>query len=114
MEGLSIGDLTHHFQYSIVAVHGLNGDAYKTWTSDKGDICWLNDKSLLPKYLPKARILTWGYNANVTAPKGGTTSADRILQHAHTLVAQLHADRKVRSNISISSKSNHHSCIKVI
>lgn len=80
---------------SIVAVHGLNGDASTTWTSNKGKICWLNDKDLLPKYLPNARILTWGYNANVMSTKGRNTSADRVLQHAHTLIAQLVADREV-------------------
>lgn len=51
---------------------------------------------LLPKYLPNARILTWGYNANVLSLKGRTTSSDRVLQHAQTLVAQLQADREVR------------------
>jgi len=35
-----------------------------------------------------------GYNANVTALLGDTSS-DRILQHAQTLVAQLEADRSV-------------------
>jgi hypothetical protein len=33
---------------SIVAVHGLNGDAVKTWTSESGNICWLNHPDLLP------------------------------------------------------------------
>ena len=80
---------------SIVAVHGLNGDAHSTWTSDKGNICWLNHVDLLPKYLPNARILTWGYNANVISLKGRSTSSDRVLQHAQTLVAQLQADREV-------------------
>lgn len=39
-------------------------------------------------------MLSWGYNANVTALLGDTSS-DRILQHAQTLVAQLEADRSV-------------------
>ena len=78
---------------SIVAVHGLNGDAMKTWTS--GNICWLNHPDLLPKYLKRARVLTWGYNANISSLAGKSTSSDRILQHAQTLIAQLHADRDV-------------------
>ena len=75
-------------------MHGLNGDAFRTWTTEKSGICWLGDKDLLPKALKNARILTWGYNANVTSLLG-STSSDRILNHAQTLVAQLEADRAV-------------------
>ena len=82
-------------------MHGLNGDAYATWTSDKNDTCWLNHKDMLPKYLPSARILTWGYNANVVSTKGRCTSSDRILQHAQTLVAELWADRQVWSPLGL-------------
>lgn len=49
---------------------------------------------MLPKALPNARILTWGYNANVHSFMG-STSSDTILEHAHTLIAQLQADREV-------------------
>ena len=49
---------------------------------------------MLPKVLKKARILTFGYNANVTSLLG-STSSDRVLQHAQNLVAQLEADRAV-------------------
>lgn len=79
---------------SIVAVHGLNGHRLKTWTSENRETSWLCDKDMLPKIVSNARILSWGYNANVTALMG-STSSDRILQHAHTLVAQLEADRSV-------------------
>lgn len=79
---------------SIVAVHGLNGHALKTWTTENSQSSWLSDKEMLPKVVHNARILTWGYDANVTALLG-SASSDRILQHAHTLVAQLEADRSV-------------------
>jgi hypothetical protein len=54
-------------ELSIVAVHGLNpinveSYAYTTWTSD--DKLWLRD--FLPKVLPRARMLIFGYNANAT------------------------------------------------
>ena len=49
---------------------------------------------MLPKAIPNARILTWGYNADVHAFLGHTSS-DRIMQHAHTLIAQLQTDREV-------------------
>ena len=80
--------------FSIVAVHGLYGDALQTWTSDRSKALWLRDAEMLPKAAPNARILTWGYNADVHAFLGHTSS-DRIMQHAHTLVAQLQTDREV-------------------
>lgn len=51
---------------SIVAVHGLNPlntefHAEHTWTAD-GKL-WLRD--FLPKDLPNARVLLFGYNSNV-------------------------------------------------
>ena len=80
--------------FSIVAVHGLYGNALQTWTSDQSKALWLRDAEMLPKAVPNARILTWGYNADVHAFLGHTSS-DRIMQHAHTLVAQLQTDREV-------------------
>jgi hypothetical protein len=80
--------------HSIVAVHGLNGDPFRTWTTEESGKMWLGDPSLLPSNLKNSRILTYGYNAMV-ATMFGKTSSDRILQHAHTLIAQLVADREV-------------------
>ena len=58
---------------SIVAVHGLNptnaeSHAYTTWVS--GDKLWL--EHFLPEALPRARILIFGYNANVTVDSSTT------------------------------------------
>jgi hypothetical protein len=75
-------------------VHGLNGDAFETWTTKKTKKFWLGDPDLLPAHLKRARILTYSYHADVTSWLG-KTSSDRILEHAHTLVAQLVADRQV-------------------
>jgi len=83
-------------EIDIVAIHGLNGGPIKTWTSEPENICWLDHPDFIPKYIKRARVLTWGYNANITSVTGRTTSSDRVLQHAQTLVAQLHADRDVR------------------
>ena len=80
---------------SIVAVHGLNGDAFKTWTTNKTNKFWLGDADLLPAHLKRTRILMFSYNASVTA-LFEKTSSDQILQHAHTLVAELVAVREVR------------------
>ncbi|KAF8860799.1 hypothetical protein BDZ45DRAFT_713533 [Acephala macrosclerotiorum] len=77
-------------QVDIVAVHGLNGGAISTWTASNGK-CWLGDPEFLPKRLPQSRVLTWGYNATVV---GKTTSTERVMHHAHTLIASLCADRE--------------------
>ncbi|KAK2748457.1 hypothetical protein FQN55_004397 [Onygenales sp. PD_40] len=79
-------------EVDIVAVHGLNGNATATWTARPENICWLNHPDFLPKYIRNARVLVWGYNANVSSITG-PTSSNRILQHAQTLVHQLEADR---------------------
>ena len=78
---------------SIVAVHGLNGHPFKTWTTHNTSKFWLGDADLLPFHLKQARILTFGYNAAVTSLLG-KTSSDRIMQHAQTLIAELVADRE--------------------
>ena len=83
---------------SVVAVHGLNGDALKTWTTDKTNKFWLGDTDILPADLKRCRILTFSYNATVAA-LFGRTSSDRILQHAQTLIAELVADRDVISRL---------------
>ncbi|EFQ99028.1 LipA and NB-ARC domain-containing protein [Nannizzia gypsea CBS 118893] len=45
----------------LVAVHGLNGDAFMSWKHKDTGVMWLKD--LLPASLPNARIMTFGYNS---------------------------------------------------
>ena len=82
-------------RHSVIAVHGLNGDPFATWTVEESQKMWLRDPSLLPSNLKNSRVLTYGYDAMVTAVLG-KASSDRILQHAQTLIAELVADREVR------------------
>ncbi|OJJ76094.1 hypothetical protein ASPBRDRAFT_117311 [Aspergillus brasiliensis CBS 101740] len=79
----------------IVFVHGLNGHPYNTWASNNGTF-WPAD--LLPEILApnRVRILTYGYNANVTAFTDGA-SKDRIHNHAETLASGLAANRNLRN-----------------
>ncbi len=54
----------------IIAIHGLNGHYRKTWTvtTASGErINWLED--LLPKQIPSARIMSYGYNSAVQFSK---------------------------------------------
>lgn len=81
--------------YSIVAVHGINGDAVNTFSTKDNDRFWLADHDMLPRDVKNARVMTYRYPATVAALLGGTSS-DRILQHAQTMIAELVADREVK------------------
>ncbi|KFY81883.1 hypothetical protein V500_11000 [Pseudogymnoascus sp. VKM F-4518 (FW-2643)] len=48
-------------QIDIVAVHGLNGTADKTWTHENGNL-WLED---LAKDFPGSRVFTYGYASEI-------------------------------------------------
>ena len=76
---------------SIVAVHGLNptnkeSHAYDTWTADKS--LWLRD--FLPRQLPEARILLFGYNSNVVL----NTSTAGVHEQATNLLNRVMLRRK--------------------
>lgn len=47
----------------IIALHGLNGDRDHTWTDRETGLNWLSHENCLPKDVPHARILTFGYNS---------------------------------------------------
>src|ERR1700722_8526613 len=63
-------DLLSH---SIVAVHGLGGQWDTTWTDENGKL-WLRD--FLPLDLPRARIMSYGYNAYTAFSKAVTDISD--------------------------------------
>lgn len=46
---------------SIVAIHGLGGDAEHTW--EHGTKLWLRD--FLPSQVPAARVMSYGYDSTV-------------------------------------------------
>jgi hypothetical protein len=48
---------------SIIAIHGLNGDAARTWTDPTTEKLWLKD--FLPNMCPLSRIMSFGYNSTV-------------------------------------------------
>lgn len=78
----------------VVFVHGLNGHPLNTWSTTKPDVFWPAD--LLPAALEdqRPRILTYGYDANVTAFTDGV-SKDKIHNHAEHLASRLVANRSV-------------------
>ncbi|MCJ1383288.1 hypothetical protein MMC17_006401 [Xylographa soralifera] len=77
--------------FDIIAVHGLNPKnteyhAEATWTS--GDKLWLRD--FLPQSLPNARILLFGYNANVAIE----TSIAGVREQAINLLNRIASKRE--------------------
>ncbi|KAL9040925.1 MAG: hypothetical protein Q9180_001608 [Flavoplaca navasiana] len=82
-------------EVDVVFVHGLNGDPHNTWTSENTKIFW--PAQILPPILEdeKARVLVYGYDADVTSFTDGA-SRDKIHNHAEHLVAELVANRRIR------------------
>ncbi|KPI37380.1 Protein SERAC1 [Cyphellophora attinorum] len=80
----------------VVFVHGLNGHPYNTWATHKPtEVFWPTD--LLPPALEdqRCRILTYGYDAQVTAFSDGA-SKDKIHNHAEHLASRLVANRSLK------------------
>ena len=75
---------------SLVAVHGLNGDPIEAWTHPKTKAFWLGNVDFLPRDVPGARILTFGYNANVCF---GSSRAE-VIDHAKDLLSSLFDERE--------------------
>lgn len=69
------------FPIDIIAVHGVNGGAFSTWTHDNGTF-WLRD--LLPKELPGARVYSFAYPAKLVFSRetGGIDEFARELLEA--------------------------------
>jgi hypothetical protein len=86
---------------SIIIIHGLNGDVIESWTNAATKAFW--PKDFLPRDVPEARVMAFGYNANAAF---GNTTAD-IVDHAKDLLGSLldtreEGDEKLRSIIFIA------------
>ena len=87
---MTVNYATNRCQFSIVAVHGLDGHPEKSWTADNG-VLWLRD--LLPERIPHARILTYGYDAYA---RGRNWLSEESLQDlAKDLVSSLAEERRI-------------------
>lgn len=75
---------TNHID--IVAVHGLNGTADKTWTDEESNFFWLED---LVNDFPGARTFTYGYASEVKF----TLGTGDIEAFARSLLEALKAER---------------------
>lgn len=81
------------YPVDIVAVHGIAGSAYSTWTHKNGSL-WLRD--FLPAQFPGARIFSYGYAADVlfSDEKGNigtfaSTLLEKLLRERDTVEVSL-------------------------
>ena len=70
----------------IVFVHGLTGNAYKTWLHEGTGVHW--PSALLKQDIPDARILSFGYDADIVN-FWNPASNSRLSNHAEDLVGDL-------------------------
>jgi triacylglycerol esterase/lipase EstA (alpha/beta hydrolase family) len=61
----------------VVAVHGLQGDSYQTWTHENGTM-WL--ESILANKIPYARIMTFGYNSTIAFSSSAAKLEDKSIE----------------------------------
>jgi hypothetical protein len=73
---------------SIIAVHGLDGDAMKSWTCETIDpsVNWLQHPEFLPKAFPDARVMTYGYDSK---PISDRTSTATLREHGDDLIQEI-------------------------
>ena len=113
MSGLQVlNPPAHNADVDIVAVHGLGGDAFDTWTSSKGHL-WLRDS--LPQALQNppsdysngpddskiARVMTFGYDISVLTK----ASSERSFTFAENLLSEL-KDRRQGQAVCSSDQSS--------
>ncbi|KAI9889221.1 MAG: hypothetical protein M1814_005670 [Vezdaea aestivalis] len=75
----------------IVFIHGLNGNRSAAWTAPGATAPW--PQTLLPASIPQARIMTFGYDADVV--KWKAVSTNRIRNHATNLLIALSNHREI-------------------
>ncbi|KLO06641.1 hypothetical protein SCHPADRAFT_837804, partial [Schizopora paradoxa] len=74
----------------IIALHGMNGHAFTTFEYREEDYSFMWLRDALPKRMPKARIMVYGYDANVVSD----VSVGRIRTYAETFMQKLRLIRK--------------------
>jgi hypothetical protein len=88
--------------FDIIFVHGLTGNAYRTWLHKESQVHWPSE--LLRHDLPDARVMVWGYDANVSS-FWGHAAQNRLGEHAKNLMGDLTRHREDTNTVCCSSLS---------
>lgn len=83
----------------IIFIHGLTGDSLNTWLEKDSNVHWPTD--LLKHDIDEARILAFGYDADVTKFLG-PVSQNSIHDHAMALLGDLAAIRVEEHSVPLS------------
>ncbi|ETS85342.1 hypothetical protein PFICI_03367 [Pestalotiopsis fici W106-1] len=81
----------------IVAIHGIGADPDNTWTGrglDEEKINWLTHSSMLPKAVPNARIMRFGYESGWYGTAKDQPKQTYISDVAEMLLKQLELHRR--------------------
>ena len=73
----------------LVFIHGLGGTQLGTWTEETSGKLWISDPEFLGKLKDQARVLAFGYNANLISE----VTTQRVVNHASDLLEKLNAKR---------------------
>lgn len=85
---------------SIIFVHGLTGSRESTWTDKVSKVFW--PKDLLAEDLPKGRVITFGYDADII--RGLSIAGNGTLRdHGKALAEDLAMRRKKTDSVSLFS-----------
>ncbi|KAK3693429.1 hypothetical protein B0T22DRAFT_505222 [Podospora appendiculata] len=85
---------TGGFVTDIVAVHGLGGDSFSTWTDKKTGKMWLKDFLPESRYFHNSRIMTFGYDARAwLQPASNTKPTGRSFIFSESLLGALRSQR---------------------
>ncbi|KAL4783349.1 hypothetical protein BJX76DRAFT_330123 [Aspergillus varians] len=84
----------------FILVHGLTGRPFESWADEKAGVYW--PVHLLPKDFPEARVLSFGYDADVArflAPVGQCNLREHATSLLNDIAAFRHNDGNVRRKI---------------
>ncbi|KAJ4319924.1 hypothetical protein N0V84_006107 [Fusarium piperis] len=97
---------------SICAIHGLGGNAIDTWTAKNGKM-WLRDYLPSTGYFNESRIMTFGYDSDLTSKESVMTVdnwADSLLQYLSLIRRSQQAAQRSEDDISqaLSKRARFH------